>query len=124
MFTHAYLGSNDVEKSRTFYDAIMDVLGYKNVVPPEAGQMVYVGSAGTLVVAPPINGAPATHANGGTLGFAAPDDATVDAWHAAGCAAGGTCDGKPGPRPNAPNNARGAYLRDPDGNKICCFNMN
>jgi catechol 2,3-dioxygenase-like lactoylglutathione lyase family enzyme len=123
MFTHAFLGSNDVEKSRTFYDAIMDVLGYKNVVPPEAGQMVYVGATGTLVVAPPRNGAPATQANGGTLGFAASDNATVDAWHAAGCAAGGKCDGKPGPRPSAPNNAHGAYLRDPDGNKICCFNM-
>jgi catechol 2,3-dioxygenase-like lactoylglutathione lyase family enzyme len=124
MFTHAFLGSNDVEKSRTFYDKIMDVLGFKNVVPPEAGRMVYAGPTGTLVVGPPANGEPATHANGGTLGFAAPDNATVDAWHAAGVAAGGTCDGAPGPRPSAPNNAHGAYLRDPDGNKICCFNMN
>ena len=123
MFTHAFLGSNDVEKSRTFYDAIMDTLGYKNVVPPEAGRMVYAGPQGTFIVGPPLNGEPATSANGGTLGFAAPDNATVDAWHAAGVAAGGTCDGAPGPRTSAPNNAHGAYLRDPDGNKICCFNM-
>ena len=123
MFTHAFLGSNDVEKSRTFYDAIMNTLGYKNVLPPEADRMVYAGPQGNLIVAKPLNGAPATSANGGTLGFAAPDDATVDAWHAAGVAAGGTCDGGPGPRASAPGNAHGAYLRDPDGNKICCFNM-
>lgn len=123
MFTHAFLGSNDVEKSRGFYDAIMSTLGYKNVVPPEAGRMVYAGPQGNLIVGPPRNGDPATVANGATLGFAAPDNATVDAWHAAGVAAGGTCDGAPGPRANAPGNAHGAYLRDPDGNKICCFNM-
>jgi len=82
MFTHVFLGSNDIEKSRKFYDATM-----------------------------------------ATLGFSAADDATVDAWHAAGLEAGGTDEGGPGPREAAPNNARGAYLRDPDGNKVCAFNM-
>ncbi|HEX7712108.1 MAG TPA: VOC family protein [Sphingomonadaceae bacterium] len=123
MFTHVFLGSNDIEKSRKFYDATMGVLGYKNVVPPEAGRMVYAGPDGTFIVAPPYNGEPAKPANGHTLGFAAKDDATVDAWHAAGLAAGGTCDGPPGPREAAPNQSRGAYLRDPDGNKICAFHM-
>jgi catechol 2,3-dioxygenase-like lactoylglutathione lyase family enzyme len=123
MFTHVFLGSNDVERSRKFYDATMGVLGYKNVVPVEAGRLVYAGPSGTFIVGKPYDGQPATHANGATLGFAAADDATVDAWHAAGVAAGGTCDGEPGPRAAAPNNARGAYLRDPDGNKICAFHM-
>jgi catechol 2,3-dioxygenase-like lactoylglutathione lyase family enzyme len=123
MFTHAFLGSNDIERSRTFYDAIMGALGHKNLVPPEAGRMVYNSGHGTLIVGKPLNGAAATCANGGTLGLAAQDDAQVDAWYAAGIANGGTCDGAPGPRPSAPNNAHGAYLRDPDGNKICCFNM-
>ena len=123
MFTHAFLGSNDVEKSRAFYDATMSTLGYTNVVPPEAGRLVYAGAQGNLIIGSPRDGAPATSANGATLGLAATDDAQVDAWHAAGLAAGGTCEGLPGPRAEAPGNARGAYLRDPDGNKICCFNM-
>ena len=123
MFTHVFLGSNDIEKSRKFYDATMSVLGFHNVVPPEAGRLVYAGAQGTFIVAPPYNGEAATVSNGHTLGFQAADDATVDAWHAAGVEAGGTCDGPPGPREAAPNNARGAYLRDPDGNKVCAFNM-
>jgi catechol 2,3-dioxygenase-like lactoylglutathione lyase family enzyme len=123
MFTHVFLGSNDIERSRKFYDATMGVLGYTNVVPPEAGRLVYAGPTGVFVVAQPYNGEPAKPANGATLGFAAADDATVDAWHAAGVAAGGTCEGEPGPRAAAPNNSRGAYLRDPDGNKICAFHM-
>ena len=81
MFTHVFLGSNDIEKSRKFYDATMSVLGFQNVVPPEAGRLVYPGPQGTFIVAPPYNGEA------------------------------------------APNNARGAYLRDPDGNKVCAFNM-
>ena len=123
MFTHAFLGSNDIEKSRKFYDATMAELGYSNVVPPEAPNLVYAGPGGTFIVGKPYDGQPATIGNGSTLGFAAPDDETVSKWHAAGIANGGTCDGPPGPRERAPNNSVGAYLRDPDGNKICAFNM-
>lgn len=123
MFTHAFLGSNDVERSRKFYDATMAELGYQNVVPPEAGFLVYAGPEGTLVVGKPYDGAPATVSNGATLGLAAKDDETVTRWHEAGKAAGGTCDGEPGPRERAPNQSVGAYLRDPDGNKICAFHM-
>ena len=123
MFTHAFLGSNDIEKSRKFYDATMKELGYQNVVPPEAGMLVYSGPTGTLVVGKPYDGQPASVSNGATLGLAAADDETVTRWHEAGKAAGGTCDGPPGPRERAPNNSVGAYLRDPDGNKICAFHM-
>ena len=121
MFTHAFLGSNDIEKSRKFYDATMGVLGYTNVLPPEAWQLVYAGPQGTFIVGKPLNGEPATYANGGTLGFYAKDDETVAAWHAAGLAAGGICDGEPGPRERAPNQSVGAYQRDPHGNKNCPF---
>ena len=123
MFTHAFLGSNDIEKSRKFYDTTMAELGYKNVVPPEAGTLVYSGPTGTLCVGKPRNGEPASVSNGATLGLAAADDEAVAKWHAAGLASGGTCGGPPGPRERAPNNSVGAYLRDPDGNKICAFNM-
>ena len=123
MFTHAFLGSNDVERSRKFYDATMKELGYENVVPPEAPMLVYSGPTGTLVIGKPYNGQPANPSNGATLGLAAKDDETVTRWHQAGLAAGGTDDGAPGPRERAPNNSVGAYLRDPDGNKICAFHM-
>ncbi|WEK48295.1 MAG: VOC family protein [Candidatus Andeanibacterium colombiense] len=123
MFTHVFLGSNDIERSRKFYDATMGVLGYQNVVPPEAGRLVYPGPEGTFIVAPPLNGNAASVSNGHTLGFAAADDETVVKWHEAGLAAGGTCGGAPGPREAAPNQSHGAYLIDPDGNKVCAYHM-
>lgn len=123
MYTHVFLGSNDIGKSRKFYDATMGVLGFQNVAPPEAGRLIYAGPTGTFIVAPPYNGEPASVSNGHTLGFAAADDATVAKWHEAGLAAGGTDEGGPGPREAAPNNSHGAYLRDPDGNKVCAFHM-
>lgn len=123
MYTHLFIGCNDVEKSRKFYDAVMGVLGYSNVVPPEAGRMIYAGPTGTLVVGPPLNGEPATVSNGATIGFVAQSDDMVADWHKAGLAAGGTDEGQPGPRAAAPNNSVGAYLRDPDGHKICAFHM-
>ena len=123
MFTHMFLGSNDVERSRKFYDATMKELGYQNVVPPEAGMLVYSGPSGTLVVGKPYDGQPATVSNGATLGLAAQDDETVTRWHQAGLANGGIDDGAPGPRERAPNNSVGAYLRAPDGNKVCAFHM-
>lgn len=123
MFTHVFLGSNDIERSRKFYDATMAVLGYQNVAPAEAGRLIYAGPGGTFIVASPYNGQPAAPANGHTLGFAAADDDTVIAWHKAGLEAGGTCEGEPGPREAAPNQSHGAYLLDPDGNKICAFHM-
>ena len=123
MYSHVMVGTDDPDEARKFYDATMKELGYENVVPPEAGFLVYSGPTGTLVVGKPLNGDQATVSNGATLGLAAKDDETVSKWHEAGLAAGGTCDGPPGPRERAPNNSVGAYLRDPDGNKICAFHM-
>ena len=80
-----------------------------------------VGGAARFGVGLPADGQAATHANGGTIGFAAQTKEQVDAFHAAGLANGGTCAGEPGKRPGAPGNAYGAYLRDPTGNKICTF---
>ena len=120
MFTHIMLGSNDTAKSEAFYDAALTPLGIGKV--SAMGRPLYMkpGSPG-LMLGKPANGEPACHANGGTIGFAAADKAAVDAFHAGGIANGGTDEGAPGLRPNAPGKAYGAYLRDPDGNKICAF---
>jgi catechol 2,3-dioxygenase-like lactoylglutathione lyase family enzyme len=123
MFTHMMLGSADVERSRKFYDAAMGGLGYPPTKVPEGSPRIFYGGFGNgaLGIGIPANGEAASAANGGTVGFAAKDMAQVDAWYAGGMANGGTCGGPPGVRPNAPGKSYGAYMHDPDGNKLCAF---
>jgi catechol 2,3-dioxygenase-like lactoylglutathione lyase family enzyme len=123
MFTHIMVGASDTEAARKFYDATMGALGHAPSAAPEGSPRHFYGGfgAGALGVGKPGNGEPATHANGGTIGLQAKSKEAVDAWHAAGMANGGSSEGDPGPRPNAPGNSYGAYLRDPDGNKLCAF---
>lgn len=120
IFTHVVLGANDVAASRKFYDATLGALGIKNLGPFGPNAFLYGIDAPEFVVTKPANGQAACHANGGTLGFAAPTRAAVHAFHAAGLANGGTDEGAPGPRTFTPT-AYAAYLRDPCGNKICAY---
>ncbi|OLP57891.1 glyoxalase [Xaviernesmea oryzae] len=116
MFTHIMIGSNDLEQARQFYDATFKALGGDVGEMDERGRLIYLHKGGRLMITTPIDGNPATHANGGTIGIAADSPAHVLAWHEAGTAHGGTSIETP---PNErPNGAFVAYLRDPDGNKL------
>lgn len=115
-------GTNDLPRAIQFYDATFGALGIApNAAPAEYGIGMYkLPNGPAFMIGAARDGQPATHANGGTVGFIAPSTEAVDAWHAAGLANGGSCEGEPGPRPQA-GNAYGAYMRDPDGNKICVY---
>jgi catechol 2,3-dioxygenase-like lactoylglutathione lyase family enzyme len=122
MFSHIMIGANDLAASKTFYDAVLGALGVPAGVMDEKGRVFYLSPSGVFAITNPINGAPATAANGGTVGFAAPSPAAADAWHAAGIAHGGTtCEDPPGVREGSLGKMYLAYLRDPSGNKICAL---
>lgn len=120
MFSHVMLGANDVEASKAFYDATIGVLGGKPGTTDDKGRVVYAHGGSLFMLSKPIDGTPACHANGGTVGFAASGPAQIDAWHEAGLAHGGTAiEDPPGIRVNAFGKLYLAYLRDPAGNKVC-----
>ncbi len=122
MFSHVMVGANDLDASRKFYDAVLGTLGIPAAVMDEKGRLFYLSPTGVFAVTQPINGAPATAANGGTVGFVVADPASVDAWHAAGIANGGTtCEDPPGVRESGMGKMYLAYLRDPSGNKLCAL---
>ena len=120
MFTHIMVGSNDLERSRRFYDAVFKASGGEAGTIDAKGRLVYPKDGYRFMVTKPINGQTATFANGGTIGLLMAEPAMVDAWHAAGIANGGsTAEDPPGIRQTGARKAYIAYLRDPDGNKLC-----
>lgn len=122
MFSHMMVGSNDLEKSKAFYDATFVALGGRAGITDPKGRLIYLYNGGVFMISQPIDGAAATHANGGTVGFAMDSPEQADAWHAAGVAAGGTSvEDAPGWREQPSGRMYLAYLRDPDGNKLCAL---
>ena len=121
MFSHIFVGSNDLARSKTFYDALFAATGGSaGILDAAKGRVAYLHKGAAFIVATPIDGQPATVANGGTIGFGLGNEAQVDAWHAAGVANGGTSiEDAPGLR--ADSNLYLAYLRDPDGHKLCAL---
>jgi catechol 2,3-dioxygenase-like lactoylglutathione lyase family enzyme len=120
VFSHMMVGSNDVARSKKFYDALFAATGGKPGVQDDKGRLIYVHRGSMFLVSKPINGEPATHANGGTIGFAVNGPEEANAWHAAGAANGGTTiEESPGVRTGGFGSLYLAYLRDPDGNKLC-----
>ncbi|KKW91057.1 VOC family protein [Sphingobium chungbukense] len=118
VFSHMMIGASDMPTSVAFYDAALGALGVKNL-GPFGDWILYGEDKPAFIVARPGNGE-APSSNGVTIGFAAATTAEVDAFHAAGVAAGGTDEGAAGPRGHLPG-AYAAYLRDPAGNKICAY---
>lgn len=121
MFSHVMLGVNDLEKSKTFYDAVLGTLG---IAPGFANKSRYFyrSPTGMFAITTPINGEPACHGNGSTIGFSADSPEQANAFHAAGLAHGGSaCEEPPGLREGPGGALYLSYLRDPDGNKICAL---
>ncbi|WP_150291439.1 VOC family protein [Sphingobium estronivorans] len=120
MFSHIMVGANDVAASKAFYDALFASVGGKPAITDDMGRLIYMHDGALFMVTKPIDGEPACHANGGTIGFAMASPEQTDAWHAAGIAAGGTaCEDAPGVREASFGKLYLAYLRDPAGNKLC-----
>src|SRR5579862_1569580 len=122
MFSHVMVGSNDIDRSKKFYDALFGAVGGKPGIVDAKGRLIYLHNGGIFLVSKPIDGKPATHANGGTVGFAMTGQDQANAWHKAGVANGGAAiEDPPGVRQGGAGPMYLAYLRDPDGNKLCAM---
>jgi catechol 2,3-dioxygenase-like lactoylglutathione lyase family enzyme len=120
MFSHIMVGGNDLDASRAFYDELLGAIGVAPGFTDAKGRVFWMTPTGVFAISKPIDGAPACHANGGTIGFAMAGPEQADAWHAAGVAHGGqACEDPPGWRESPFGAVYLAYLRDPAGNKLC-----
>lgn len=121
MFSHMMVGSNDIDRSKAFYDATFEAMGGRAGRVDEKGRLIYLHNGGIFLVTRPLDGAAATAGNGCTIGFAMSEE-QANAWHEAGVANGGTAvEDPPGIRSGAMGDLYLAYLRDPDGNKLCAL---
>jgi catechol 2,3-dioxygenase-like lactoylglutathione lyase family enzyme len=118
MFSHVTLGTNDWQRARPFWIAVMDVLGHPVMFERDGGIAFGLPTGPKTFIGPPFDGHEARAGNGVHIAYLVPDRATVDAFHAAALAHGGSDEGAPGLRAHYHPNYYGAYVRDPDGNKL------
>ena len=122
MYSHNMVGANDLDAAKKFYDATFQAIGGKPGIQDDKGRLIYMHNGGIFLVTQPIDGQPASAGNGCTIGFAMDSPEQADAWHEAGVAAGGTAiEDPPGVRSGGMGDLYLAYLRDPDGNKLCAL---
>ena len=126
MFSHIMIGSNDIERSQRFYDAVLATVGAgpaaRNVAGTGHVRLFYRHAGNTFSISQPIDGAPATFANGGTIGFKCTSPEQVHAFHDAAIAHGGrSVEDPPGVRKTGMGDYYIAYVRDPDGHKLCAI---
>jgi catechol 2,3-dioxygenase-like lactoylglutathione lyase family enzyme len=124
MFSHIMIGSNDLERSRRFYDAVLGALGagapFLSQAPSGHQRMFYLHDGGVFCITQPIDSEPATCANGATIGFKCDSPEQVHAFHDTAVAHGGkSIEEPPGPRVGSLGPLYLAYVRDPDGHKLC-----
>ncbi|AUL46429.1 glyoxalase [Bordetella trematum] len=124
MINHVMIGSNDIERSKRFYDAVLGLLGAGEAVSNQSAtgqrRLFYRHDGSTFGVSEPIDGQPATVANGATLGFKCNSPEQVQAFHDVAVANGGTSiESPPGLRGSGKGAMYLAYVRDPDGHKLC-----
>lgn len=118
MFSHITLGVDDFANAEPFYDAIMEVLGHPVLMQHDQGKAWGEPTGSKLFIGPAFDGAPARAGNGNHAAFITTNRAQVDSFHAAALANGGSDEGAPGLRPHYHPNYYGAYVRDPEGNKL------
>lgn len=126
MFSHVMVGTNDIERSKQFYDALLGILGagepFRNTATSGHKRLFYRHNGSSFCVTEPINGEAAAPANGGTIGFTCNSPEQVHQFHDAALAHGGqTCEDPPGIREGGMGAMHIAYVRDPDGNKLCAI---
>ena len=126
MFSHVMVGSNDIERSKRFYDAVLGTLGagepFRNQAPTGHTRLFYRHDGASFCVTEPINGEAASCANGGTIGFKCSSAEQVQQFHDVALAHGGSsCENPPGLREGSLGALHLAYVRDPDGNKLCAL---
>jgi catechol 2,3-dioxygenase-like lactoylglutathione lyase family enzyme len=126
MFNHVMLGSNDIDRSKRFYDAVLGVLGagepIRNVAASGHVRLFYRHDGNSFGLSQPINGEEATCANGGTIGFKCSSPEQVKQFHDVAVAHGGrSIEDPPGLREGGMGAMHLAYVRDPDGNKLCAI---
>jgi catechol 2,3-dioxygenase-like lactoylglutathione lyase family enzyme len=117
MIHHVSVGTNDVARARRFYDPLMELIGFRLLKSSDKAAHYGVGDV-MFSLETPVDGEKATPGNGGHIAFQARDHDMVDRFHATGLQYGGSDAGRPGLRPNYDAHYYGAFLRDPDGNKI------
>lgn len=126
MFNHIMLGTNDIERAKRFYDAVLAVLGagepVRNVSASGHVRLFYRHDGSAFCLTQPINDEPATAANGGTIGFKCSSPEQVQQFHDVAVAHGGvSVEDPPGPRTGGLGTLHLAYVRDPDGHKLCAI---
>lgn len=126
MFNHIMVGSNDIERSKRFYDAVLGTLGagapLLNKTDAGFTRLFYRHDGSTFCISEPINGEEATVANGGTIAFKCSSPEQVQVFHDTAVAHGGmSIEGAPGLRNGSLGAMHLAYVRDPDGHKLCAI---
>lgn len=124
MFSHIMIGTNDIDRARSFYDAVLGVLGagepMVNVNGTGQTRLFYIHNGSILSITQPIDGEPAGTANGATIGFACESMEQIQEFHDVAIANGATSiEDPPGPREGSMGVMNLCYFLDPDGHKIC-----